>query len=687
MTPPTAPDATRETVIRCREPFTIGARFDALPARSSPVASATRAEDDEGDEGESEDGDTGGRIALVGIASSTSVDAHGTEMSVAALTRMAEQMRAGIPLLPRHNRGFDVIEWDEVIGRTMDAEVERADVADGAGSEAGHILRLTSLLYSDDPMADRLVRRLDRGEEIGQSIGGWFLSVRIVEDREGNVERVIIEDVELDHVAVTRAPSNPDSIGLASIRSRSLAIRDERVEIESRSVAPAAPAESPAPAARANPEAVAVGDFVRFLDSTVDAETEEDGGERVGEIVEVVSEGSVAGSDVEPSEADPVLRIDVYVAVGDGYEASGEIVAYPASAVSKIDPLDPPSSAETEEEVEAEVAASAGDSPDARAVPEFVDLPAADPETEWSWSADVADEILGDPPDWSRFASVHLYVDDDRAEERAGYLLPVAKQIDGEIRVVLAGLRLAVDALNDPDGGAGLDGDDRRAAYDRAAEFYSLFDEEIEPLLDLESDDDEEDDGDDRSSPISVDVPDDLVHDSVVREAPLARSVSPAPSPPSPEETSMTPTDLDAIRAMIREEVARGAAPSVEAPAAPPTVTPAATPEDDDSVALRSEIERLRSTVDRLASEPIRRGLAYQPTNTTGGHDAGAPMDALVMRARADAPALAAVVERTLPRLDEKGVSPSALTSSLAAVLRAAENEGVLGNPAPARWA
>lgn len=145
----------------------------------------------------------------------------------------------------------------------------------------------------------------------------------------------------------------------------------------------------------------------------------------------------------------------------------------------------------------------------------------------------------------------------------------------------------------------------------------------------------------------------------------------------------MTPTDLDAIRAMIREEVARGA--TSPDPAATPAATPAAP--SPEHAGLIAEVERLRSSVARLSTEPIRRGLAYQPSHTTGGADAGAPMDALVLRARSESPALALVVERAIPRLDEKGVSPGSLTSVLAAVLRAAESDGILGNPAPAHWA
>ena len=43
--------------------------------------------------------------------------------------------------------------------------------------------------------------------------------MKVVENTEGEVERVIVNDLTLDHLAITRAPANPDAIGLASIRS------------------------------------------------------------------------------------------------------------------------------------------------------------------------------------------------------------------------------------------------------------------------------------------------------------------------------------------------------------------------------------------------------------------------------------------------------------------------------------
>jgi hypothetical protein len=161
---------------------------------------------------------------VMGIASSTSVDFYGTEMSLRALKLMAVQMLrdGGVVYLPRHNRGsMGAVEWDEVIGRTVHAEVVPAEQVAKAYNEAESqfVLRATIKLYTDEPLAQALVRRVMRGEAIGQSIGGWFTHLQVLQNEDGDVERVIVQGVELDHLAVTRAPANPDSVGIVSLRT------------------------------------------------------------------------------------------------------------------------------------------------------------------------------------------------------------------------------------------------------------------------------------------------------------------------------------------------------------------------------------------------------------------------------------------------------------------------------------
>jgi hypothetical protein len=161
---------------------------------------------------------------IKGVASSTSVDHYGTEMSLDALKSMKEQIDKGVVILPRHETlsgGTGLAEWDEVIGRTLSSKIIRADVKANSEIGSGYVLEVSSQLYDEDSRCRNLMKRLSRGELIGQSIGGWFERVRVVESSDGSPDRIIVEDVTLDHIAITRAPANPDSYGLSLLNVRS----------------------------------------------------------------------------------------------------------------------------------------------------------------------------------------------------------------------------------------------------------------------------------------------------------------------------------------------------------------------------------------------------------------------------------------------------------------------------------
>lgn len=228
----------RATDIRRSEQSTFEVRTGAF-SRISPSKRAPG--DAEMDDGEAEDpmteeAESGEDVpALVsGPASSSSVDWYGTEMSEPCLQGMAAQCSSdrGVPLLPRHGSWLSTVEWDEVMGRTVAARVEKAEVAASyEGNAQGLILYVDSRLSGCEKGED-LIRRLDDGQEIGMSIGGWFRSISVIygeEDEWGyrEVERVIIHEVQLDHIAVTRAPANPDCGGLTHLRSRLSGVVDE----------------------------------------------------------------------------------------------------------------------------------------------------------------------------------------------------------------------------------------------------------------------------------------------------------------------------------------------------------------------------------------------------------------------------------------------------------------------------
>lgn len=219
----------------------------------APGAAAFRARAEKAAEGTS----TKTIGTVQGIASSTSRDFYGTDISRDGLEDMAAQFRAspGVPLLPTHYKGWSLPEWDDVIGVSVDAEVRTSEVADPVNNERGYVLDVASALY-DVPKARELRDRLDIEQPIGQSIGGWFVELSFTYNEDtGELERVQVHKVELDHLAITRMPANPDAVGLVNLRSRLGACLRHRpaTGAPDTRTAPGPASEPPAPAPVAAP--------------------------------------------------------------------------------------------------------------------------------------------------------------------------------------------------------------------------------------------------------------------------------------------------------------------------------------------------------------------------------------------------------------------------------------------------
>jgi len=168
-----------------------------------------------------------GNEIVSGTASSTSVDWYGTEMDLEALTGMEAQFNAGVTLFPRHGGFLDPVDWPDEFGRTVAATITRSEVAEPFDeAEPGWILEVASELFTSlaeggGELARSLVKRLGmkKPQPIGMSIGGWFLAMTLIRDEDtGDLVRIIVHEVLLDHLAVVRNPANPDSTGLKLIR-------------------------------------------------------------------------------------------------------------------------------------------------------------------------------------------------------------------------------------------------------------------------------------------------------------------------------------------------------------------------------------------------------------------------------------------------------------------------------------
>lgn len=337
-----------------------------------------------------------GRTRIVGIASSTGVDSWGTEMSLNALEGMAEQFRAGatvesrqgVPYAPTHPER----EWHQTVGNTVDAVVRAVATIEDAfdEDEPQYVLDVWSDIKTSHARGAELIAALNEGDPIGQSIGGWFLRLIVTEDEHGWVDRVIVDEVELDHLAATRTPANGDSTGLMVARDAvAAAIGEVRArpagDLEMRHV-------------------FAVGG----TDNTV--------------IMQFLRPG-VEAEDVDPDElaenAEPV-KVGGERTAAPGREVpvpptTRTVVAFQALAKSPDD----------------EPWTWTSDVQDGVLHPNGIDEAA----------------------DWARYRTVHGWYDADAPEDRAGYALPIARDFDGTLRYVLAAVENAVASVNAGEGG------------------------------------------------------------------------------------------------------------------------------------------------------------------------------------------------------------------------------------------
>lgn len=242
---------------------------------------AWRAKPEEGEAGEmAEDAPVEERAigTVEGICSSTSRDWYGTEMSRDCLADMAAQLSSdrGVPLLPTHGSFMSVPEWDSVIGTSVEAEVRKADVADPFDrGEQGYVLDARFALMDVDK-AKELRARVEAGQRIGMSIGGWFRALEFVYSEETDeVERVIVMGVTLDHVTATRMPANPDSMGLSVLRSRLSPPAPSRAVLPEQERAAPVPEPPPAPQTL-DTSAVAGDDVTRSAPPIPEDHPEED---------------------------------------------------------------------------------------------------------------------------------------------------------------------------------------------------------------------------------------------------------------------------------------------------------------------------------------------------------------------------------------------------------------------------
>lgn len=624
-----------------------------------------------------------GPVLLEGYASSTSVDWHGTEMTREALDSMARQMAAGVPYVPSH---YDD-EWEQVMGRTVEARVEQGTIVreGGTGTQAdGYRLAVRVELYPEHPRSQQLMQAVKRGQVVGMSIGGWFTDAEVETNENDEVERIYIKAVELDHLAVTRRPSNPDSWIAGLARSTGAALAAARTE--------GAPAYLGGAVQGMDTRGMNVNVNISVCqhknETEVEAEEAEAEGTEGGEAMPYSDamgggmEGGEGEAEAEPGERGtfmdaPNYRLsNVQTEVCNRCEhytrdgwcskfnfAAGHEYVCDAFVEGTIDHImaggNHGHSPATQAEANAEDAE--------RAVSGNTDLPLAPEDTAWGWDTEAANEVLGDPPDWERYGMAHLWADTAAPERRASYKLPFAKVVNGELHIVFRGVAAAMGALNGARGGVDIPEGDRPKVYERITALYQRFDKEPPELL--RAGDTALDNGCEQGSTASS-------QSDAVESAAL--------QPPSSEDNAMTDNRSTATDTQRMDNMERaigelhGVLSKLVERVAPTTTNTA--PVADEAAQLRAQLEAKEAQLTRALAAASRQGVAHSPHanrhTDVGGHGA---LIRTVERTLGGGSALVSIARSQAERRDTTALQTRAqLEADLRSLLAAAFADGII---------
>lgn len=621
--------------------------------------------------------------SIFGIASSTSIDSYGTEMSIEALRSMSMQFNRGIPVLPRHSSilSTGIAEWDEVIGRTMEAEIKRTEVVNPAEDrEVQYSLFVRSELYADDPKSKDLIKRINRGEPIGQSIGGWFENVRVIENESGEIQRVLVDDVVLDHVAITRAPANPDSVNLMmmSIRTsidnfnknnieyvRTKSIEDIEMDItnENRDYGHLDTEEE-----KKHEEGAIKDDqdHIEYLE--IDEAEDESDSRMMGEdrMKEDMEDEDRMKEEMERLKEENERMKKELAALKEKAELKEKAKLKEKAEMdedSEEDTEEDLSDEEKEKDLVPDSEKKLGGTEKRDAVP-FQDLPRAPIDMKWSFSAEDGDEILGVNKDWSKYKRAHLYYDKENPENKSGYKLPIAKIYNGKLSVFFRAIVAAMASLNGARGGIDIPEMDKKSVYKSIQKYYEKFGETA-PALKIQNSNiqnitqnmDEEFDNSVQSLKNNDNDDKDTISNSM--------------------ETPMTENDLQKLAEMITNSVRTALEPKQE------KIQTRAVSEETEFDKLKARLERTENMLNAYLEEPVRSGIHQATTNVRAGIGAQNEFTKLITRAKQDSViALTGVMERNVSEISEEN-GPSKLTSTqvrdlLIKGLRAAQVDGLI---------
>lgn len=608
-------------------------------------------------------------FVIDGVASSTSVDHYGTEMSLSALKGMSNQIEKGVPILPRHNSAYEggIAEWDEVIGRTVGSEISSGMVSNAAKPvQSQYTLKVRSQLFGENDKAKELIRRLKRGEVIGQSIGGWFENVTVEENSStGEVERVIIDDVVLDHIAITRVPANPDSLSISTLSIRSIKEgiamfkkEDERAFMEEEELKEEGLDSEELEEKGFKEKALKDEDKQEQIDHEEGAVEDDEDQIDALEIDKKEDEKDL-DEDERMQEDDRMLMKERLSELMAEVEKMKEYLYKEKSLEIEAKPMDKPQSEESgvspmstggyPKTLGADIPAPI----DGRTVTSYQsEMPIAAEDVPWGWNTTAQDEVLGEGLDnWDRYERAHLYFDEDgNKEAKSSYKLPIARMINGELRIVLRGIQSAMAALNGARGGVNIPDSERKAVYDNLVRYYQRFDKDAPSLRSKE----------------------DLTAASSDSENHIG-------------ELNMTNDDLKVLTEIITRSVSAALSQQKADPKLddrPEEINTRSKEETKDE--LKTRISFLEDKLERVIATPQRIGKRFLPSVINPSE-----MRSLAHKAKST-PIFATMMERYVDKLEDEKVARSLtvaeLKNILVAGLNAAEQDGLIDKPQTAGW-
>ena len=254
-----------------------------------------------------------GDLIVTGTTSSTIRDLHGDEMTLNAISSMAETARQNMTIFLNHN--YNVPE--DLFGSVTDARIVKR--FDAETSQEVYDLDIDVLVCKEDenPEAMRAFKAIKRGVKLGLSIGARVDRVSKRKDAKTGEDSYVIDSVKLMEASVVGIPANQRSYLQNAIKSLKAAEQAGELVVDEKDATD-----------------LSEGDFVSWGSS---------GGTARGRIEHVMREGTLGVPDsdfkIEATPEDPAALIRIWSKSNDEWEETDKLVGHKCSTLRKIDSL------------------------------------------------------------------------------------------------------------------------------------------------------------------------------------------------------------------------------------------------------------------------------------------------------------------------------------------------------------